>query len=533
MFTTITLSGRYREIDPQVTSLARAGSENFVFVDFYRRCAAICDHGKVDHVLVAVESSFECSSAAGLEEIRSQLMRVRNSGKELLLWSSDISDTTLYLASACNRRFMSPVGSLSNTGIASPSIYLRRLLDRLHVEVEIVRRGKFKSAAEGLRRQEMDEADREQREAYLADVVSRRHQAVLDGYGKSVDALEELLSGVTLDAAGAIERGWIDEAVSLSDLRKRLKDDQKKEAKIKVRSHIGRGKRVAVLVFEGSIIDGRSRELPLLGQSIGSSDFVGQIERLRKDKKVAAVVLRVNSGGGSATASEEIRCALAQLDREKPVIMSMGSTAASGGYWISATGRKLFALPGTLTGSIGAVSATINALRGFEEIGVTETTVKTHESADRGTIFRAPTEADLADMERQIESTYQEFLSLVSRVRGKSADEIDQVAQGRIWSGERAAGHGLIDELGGLHEAISEAQSQAGLRRSRIVFGPSTKPGLVQRILSKRLSPSSQPYAGLGSGALRLLELTDPAVRRALSGTKVILPELLLELPLN
>ncbi|MFP4114556.1 MAG: signal peptide peptidase SppA [Spirochaetales bacterium] len=484
MIAELPLAGRFRDTEYQAKSLSRTFEPApFVFERFFRRCAAIREDKRVRRVLVLAKSSFQTTTAAALEEIRTELIALREAGKELFYYASDYRDRDLYLASACSQRLMHPLGFLRCAGLAHPHFFFRRLADRYDVSVQVVRRGKYKSAADRFRLDAIDPATLEQYQRYLELSAAHLHETILEAYEKDFGELYELLSGEVLTAATAAARGWVDRVASLHEIRDEWRREKLKTRSVRVPRRVGRGRRIAVLTFEGSIAEGSNDFNPLLGQVIGAQTFVPRIEHLRRNKKVKAVVLRINSGGGSAVGSEEIRGALARLGSEKPLVISMSELAGSGGYWISLTGSTVVASSTSLTGSIGAITIAANVGDALRKQGITHSVVKTHDHADVEASLRALEGDELASLDLQVGSIYDRFVDLVATTRGLERHEAEDRAQGRIWAGADAHAMRLVDRIGGLREAIDAARSQAGLHRARVEFYPRVKHSFVERII--------------------------------------------------
>ena len=487
MFAELTLAGSYREIGFQAKSLFRLRQrETFIFTEFYRTCAAIRADRRIRRVLVHVKPAFRASTTAALEEIRGELVRLAESGKTLVFYASSYSDEHLYLGSACATRIMHPLGELRCVGLARSILYLKRLADRYAVSVRVCRRGKYKSAADRFRLDTIDPADLEQYQRLLDVGAARLHDTILKSYAKPREAIDELLGGRVLDADEAIQAGWVDTVSPLDSLRTQWRDEKLRKRSVKTPRTVGKGKRIGVLCLEGLIVEGKDRQNPLLGQSIGSETFVKHIDSLRKSRRIRAVVLRVNSGGGSAVASEDIRTALVRLAQKKPLVISMSEVAGSGGYWISMTGSPVFARSTTITGSIGVLNLAVGVGETLARQGITHATIRTHEHADAGSSLRPPTPDELAELDRQVLSVYTRFLRLVADTRGMTVEDIDARGQGRIWAGDDALEQRLVDRIGGLADAIEEGRRIARVDRARVVFYPRVRYSFVERLVYRR-----------------------------------------------
>jgi protease IV len=497
MFTELTLTGSYREIGYQVKTLAAVRPrETFIFADFYRTCAAIRADRRVSRVLVHVKPGFRALTVAALEEVRGELVRLAEAGKELVFYAGSYSDQLLYLASACKVRIMHPLGELRCVGLSRSTLYFKQLADRYDLSVQVYRRGRYKSAADRFRLDAIDPSDLEQFQRCLDVSVARLHDTIRAGYGASQDSLADLLGGRILDADEALEAGWIDAIRPLDTLRAQWLEEKVRKRSVKTPRRAGMGKRIAVLCFEGMIVEGKNRENPILGQSMGSESFVRQIDSLRKSRRVRAVVLRVNSGGGSAVASEDIRTALVRLAQKKPLVVSMSEVAGSGGYWISMTGSPIFARSTTVTGSIGVLNLHVGLGETLTRLGITHATIRTHDHADAGSSLRPLTADESAQIDRQVASVYDRFVRLVAETRGMTMEDVDARGQGRVWTGDDAAAEHLVDRIGGLSDAIEEARRVAGIDRARIQFLPHVKHSLIERLVHRRGASAASARPG-------------------------------------
>ncbi len=488
-FVKIILSGQYRETGIQTRGLSSAAQrEGFRFDLFFLKTESIIKNKGVDKVLIECRQDFSAGSA-GLEEICERINVLKNSGKEVYFYSASYSGSQLYLAASCSYRLIHPMGTLRFFGLAHSFTFAKKLLRRIGVDTEIVRRGKYKSAGDRFRTDSLDDAGKEQYGHYFSAVADFMKDGIISGFEKNEDDIKQLLEGRVLTADEAADASWIDEIVTAGEFVDRWKNEGSKEFRFKrVPEKTGSRfkfvqKQIAVLVFEGAVIDGRSRRDPLLGQAVGSESFIPQIRKLRDDKKVKAVVFRINSGGGSAFASEDITAELRLLAEKKPLIVSMSEIAGSGGYWMSCCGRKTYALPTTLTGSIGVISIYIAFKKLMEKIGLTHDTIKTGDFADIGSPLRNMTEAERTMIDSEIDNMYRSFVKMVADARGLAADEVDANAQGRIWPGMSSVDINLIDELGGLKAAIDSAAEEAGVKRPSVKFYPEVKQGLIAKLI--------------------------------------------------
>lgn len=492
MYTTLTLTGSYHETTPQSRSplslLSPSGT--FAFDRFYLRTARILADRRIKRVLVHATSRFSIGPTAGLQEIRARLVELAAAGKELVFHASEYSDLHLYLASACQVRVIHPLGAVRAVGFARTFLFFKRAADKNRVSVQISRRGRYKSAGDAFRVDSIDESNREQYQRWFNIAAEHVHSTILAGYAKPREELDLLLGGEVLDASVAVARGWCTHSAAKETLLDQWKRERMSRRKVKSPSHLGRGKRLAVLTFEGGIVEGKNRYDPLMRQSVGSESFVPHIDALAGDRRVKAVVFRVNSRGGSAVASEDVRSALERLSEKKPLVVSMANYAGSGGYWISMVGRKLFARDLTVTGSIGVITLTAALNEAIEAHGITHTTLRTHAHADAMGPYRTLDEAEFAALDEHTAAVYERFLDTVQSGRELPRAQIDACGQGRVWSGADAVQRRLVDSIGGLSEAIAEAKRLADLNRCRIDFYPKPRRSLPQRLLSRMLGGS-------------------------------------------
>ncbi|MFP4331222.1 MAG: signal peptide peptidase SppA [Alkalispirochaetaceae bacterium] len=483
----ITLSGSYRESAPLASRLApAAGGRRFRLDQLIVVIEKALRNPRVSRVLIECRSDFAPGLIAGAEEIRRQISRLTEAGRQTFFYAPEYNGLTLYLASACSRRVIHPLGTLSYLGLARPFLFFRGLLDRQKIEPLVFRRGEYKSAADRLHREELSSANREQYEAYLASVTAQMEERIREGYGKGESDLRDLRNGTMLTAEAAVEEGWVHELSTIGELTRRWEEELKRWRPGKLKREYGRGRRkIAVLFLEGAIIDGESRNHPIFGESRGDRTVVAEIRRLADDKSVRGVIFRVNSPGGSATASEEILASLRRLAEKKPLVVSMAGVAGSGGYWVSLAGERLFAEGTTLTGSIGVITVSLYLQKFLKRLGITSETIRTGEHADLGSGLRQMTKKERQLIQAVVDELYHRFVTTVADARGREAEEIDAVARGRVWSGKEAVEKRLVDEIGGLQDAIDYLVAALRLKRYKVRYYPEEKKSLLTRLLLK------------------------------------------------
>lgn len=422
---------------------------------------------------IYLELSSIPTSTASLQEIRSKLLEFKETGKFIVCYGESLSQSAYYVGSVADKIYLNPEGMLDLHGMATQITFYKNLLDKLDIEMQIVRgpNNRFKSAVEPYFLDKMSEANREQMDKLLGTVWGEILQGISESRGVSVEKLNELADNLELltDAKKAVDCGLVDQLYYrdqvLDELKKLTGSEEKvnaigNENYAKTYSVKGNGKNeVAIIYASGQIYDGKGSE-----EEIYSENLSKVIRKAREDKDIKAVVLRVNSPGGSAVASAIIGRELDLTKQEKPVIVSMGNYAASGGYWISAKADYIYADPTTLTGSIG-VFGTFPNMKGFlnDKIGLTFDVAKTNENADFGTVTQPLTEFQYAKLQQNVEKTYNDFTTRVAEGRGLRQSYVDSIGQGRVWAGADAIELGLVDQLGDLEDAIAYAAEKANL----------------------------------------------------------------------
>ena len=423
---------------------------------------------------IYMELSSIPTSTATLQELRSKLMEFKESGKFIACYGETYSQSAYYVASVADKIWLNPEGMIDLHGMASQIMFYKRLLDKLDVEMQIVRgpNNRFKSAVEPYFLEKMSEANREQMEKLLGTVWGEILQGISGTRDISVEQLNQIADNLELmtDAHKALEYGLVDQLYFKDQVLDELKNLTGGKRKVNAVGNANYAKsykiknpsknEVAVIYASGQIFDGKGNE----EQAIYSENLSKTIRKAREDKNVKAVVLRVNSPGGSALASAIIGRELDLTKEEKPLIVSMGNYAASGGYWISAKGDYIFADPTTLTGSIG-VFGTFPNMKGLfnDKLGLTFDVAKTNENADFGSIAEPLTPFQYAKLQENVVKTYDEFTLRVAEGRGLRQTYVDSIGQGRVWAGADAIELGLVDQLGNLEDAIAFAAQKANL----------------------------------------------------------------------
>jgi protease IV len=417
---------------------------------------------------------------ATLKEVRSALQRFRDAGKQIIAYDVDISEQEYYLTSVANTNIINPMGTMEINGLSSQQLFLADALKKFGVGVQVVRVGNFKSAVEPFTRQNLSPENRQQIGALLNNLWGDFLNTIGQSRKISTAKLQQIadskgfLKPEEARTEGLVDRvAYYDNAIEeLKQLTGEQKDTSSDEeepfAQLDLGTYTGvsvkEAKRkssenkIGLIYAEGSIVDGEGGV-----QEIGGDRFAKELRKLRENKDVKAVVLRINSPGGSATASEIILREIQLLRAQKPVIVSMGDVAASGGYWIATGGSRIFAEPTTITGSIGVFGLLFNLQQIAKNNGVTWDAVKTARLADINTSTRPKTAQEIAILQQYVNQIYDLFLDKVSKSRNLPKARVAQIAQGRVWSGADAKKIGLVDQIGGLDAAIAEAAKQANL----------------------------------------------------------------------
>ncbi len=417
---------------------------------------------------------------ANLKEVREALVRFKTSGKKIYAYDVDWQEKDFYLASVADQLAINPVGSLEINGLSSETTFYAGALEKFGVGVQAIWRGKYKSAIEPYVRKKRSDASREQTQKLLGDIwgefvatTSQGRNMTQEEVLKISDTKGYLTAKEAKDAKLIDRIAYTDEMIE--ELKKLTGEDKEEKTfrQIPLRSYTDivadtfnqtEGEGIAVVYAEGEIVNGMGDP-----SQIGGDRLARQIRKLRLDPKVKAVVLRVNSPGGSATASEIIQREVILTKKAKPVVISMGSMAASGGYWISTYGSRIFAEPNTITGSIGVFGLQPNFQKLANDNGVTWDVVKTGKFADSRTISRPKTPEEIAVIQRIIGDIYDQFLTKVSTSRNLDRAKVAEIAQGRVWAGTEAKKLGLVDELGGLNAAIESAAKLAKLDKWHVI----------------------------------------------------------------
>ena len=479
----------------------------------------LIEHAKKDANVkgIYILASSNANGFAASEEIRKALLDFRKSKKFVVAYGETITQKGYSVANVAQKIFVHPQGGLEWAGFSSNLLFLKGMLDKLEIKPQIFYAGKFKSATEPLRETQMTDANRLQTSVWLGDLYNQFLYQTATARNLDTALIRSLaVEGKIQTAADAVKYNLID-GLKYDD---QVKNEITGRLNLAVNSKINfiyfgeyaksvtlnesaASEKIAIIYASGDIISGTGTD-----EQVASDDYKDLIRKARLDKSVKAIVLRVNSPGGSALASDVIWREVSLAKKEKPVIVSMGDVAASGGYYIACNANKVFANASTITGSIGVFSIVPN-IESFlkNKIGITTDRVRTGPFADMGSMDRALTEPEKKFFQASTDSIYNTFKSRVSEGRKRNMEYVDSIAQGRVWTGTRGMSVGLVDEIGTLSDAIKAAASMAKITTYRLKEYPEKKNILEQlfnnykRTVSVRLIESE-----LGADQLLMMQ---------------------------
>ena len=476
-------------------------ARNYALIDVLKAIETAATDDRISGIYLNVSPNMGMGMAT-LEEIRDALLQFKESGKFIVSYADYYTQGSYYMATAADKVYLNPQGNVTWLGLASGVVFYKGLLDKLGVQVEAIRHGSFKSAVEPFILDKMSPENRLQMDALLGSIWGHVVKRVSDARGIDSAQLQRYASDLALRSArNTVDLKMVDSLVYASDVERMLCEmtDRDEEPEfVSLGTYIDQPRtavqklsrnKIAVVYAEGQIVDGKSRE-----GLIGGSSLAARLARVRTDDQVKAVVLRVNSPGGSALASEVIWHEVEQIRQLKPVIVSMGNMAASGGYYISCPADVILASPVTLTGSIGVFGLMLNGEKGLQDkLGITVDVAKTNPSADMDmAVFgavgvRPMNQAERDFMQNSVEQVYSAFVGHVAEGRNMTAGQVDSVGGGRVWSGESALRIGLIDGFGGLRDAVALAADRAGVADDFRIVSPEESPDRLTQLLKKEI----------------------------------------------
>ena len=465
---------------------------------------------------VLLRPDMASGGVSSLEELRAALAEFRKSGKAVVSYLENPGNGSYYLASVSDKIYMTSYhgGTAQMLGLSSQMIFLKDILDKVGVNVQLIRHGKYKSAGEMYIKNAPSAENREQYQVMVNSLWKTVSSTIASARDLTEEQLNELVDNLKLNfPEDFLQYGLVDELLDHEGLVTKLcalAQVEKVEdlhlvplmdyVSAKVTNQGGKDN-VAILFADGDIVDGKDYS------DIAADRFVAEIDKLRKDKTVKSVVLRVNSPGGSVVASEKIRSALKLLMAEKPLIASYGNYAASGGYWISAGTQKIYSDATCLTGSIGVFSMIPEFSKVKDKVGVNVVSIGSNKHSDMYSLMRPFDAEETASMQAYIEDIYGRFVGLVAEGRSMEEARVDELAQGRVWVGTDAVEIGLVDEIGGLREAVDYAASLAGFVSKgdyHVISRPatlSTMEQLMKMVGGEKEAPSilaDTPFEALG-----------------------------------
>ena len=430
---------------------------------------------------IYINTSIVSAGLSQTEEIRNKLLEFKKTEKPIIAYAEVYSQSAYYLASVSNNIYLNPVGIVDLKGLSISQIFFKGLLEKLDIDMQIIRHGKFKSAVEPFTLDKMSIANREQMTLFISSIADNIMDSIASQRGLTLSEIQRHANNLSLENAKSCQDlNYVDALLYQDQIEDSLKAISKSEklnfislkkySKVKIKQkEISRNK-IAIVYATGTINSGKGNE-----KSIGSETTANAIKKAKEDKNVKAIVFRINSGGGSALASDVIWRETILAKAEKPLVVSMGDYAASGGYYIACAADSIVANPTTLTGSIGVFGMVPNLKRFYKnKLGITFDTVNTSKYADMG-INRPLSNFERNKIQKGVEDIYSTFITHVSEGRNMSTEAIDEIGQGRIWTGYDAKDIGLIDTYGGLEKAIEIAAYLAEIQDFRIISLPKKK----------------------------------------------------------
>jgi protease-4 len=449
------------------------------------------DDDRIDGVIVRV--GLLAAGYGKVQEVRGALDDFQSSGKRVIAYVEIARDLEYYLATAADEIYMAPVSALMTDGIVGSALFVRGTFDKIGVRPNFVRIGDYKTAVDLFTSREMSEAQRWEINSLLDSIFERYVADVAAARGFSVERFRAIIDEGMLDSRDALERGLVDDLLYPNQLREKLTGETGEFLGVDVETYrdveppgAGDRSRFAFIVADGSITLGESGDSPDFGRIAGSSTLNGAIREALLDDEIEAIILRINSPGGVWVASDQIWGELVRAMEEKPVVVSMSDVAASGGYYIAMPADAIVAEPGTITGSIGVYAGKFNVSGLYEKVGLAKESIARGEYAQ---IFSETRDFTEAERDRLFENLWEfymnDFVRKASEGRSIPPDSLDNMARGKVWTGEQALALGLVDTLGGLWAAVEIAKDLAEIPpEEEITLVPLPRPQpLLQRLL--------------------------------------------------
>lgn len=510
----ITLKGSITERAGEENPLSKLGGETTQQIALDQALQALEKAAKNDKIEgIYMEGGILSAYPAEVQELRQALLEFKKSGKWIIAYADTYSRSAYYLCSVADKVYLNPIGMLDWSGLSSNPMFFTGLMKKLGIKMQVFKVGTYKSAVEPYIAEQMSDANREQVSSYQQSIWNNMLKDVAKSRKTTAEALNSLADSLTILSGpeASVKGGLVDKLCYQDEVKKILKNKAKMEEDESLRfvsiSDVALSEElndkvddeIAVYYAYGEIKEditgGFAQE-----SAITSKQMTKDLQELREDDDVKAVVLRVNSPGGSAYASEQIWREVQLLSKEKPVIVSMGALAASGGYYISCGANKIFAEPTTLTGSIGIFGMIPDATELLtDKLGLSFDVVKTNAHSDFGAMGRPLNESECRLMQAHINQGYELFTGRVAQGRKISQDSVKAVAEGRVWTGEQAMKIGLVDKLGNLNDAIAAAAKAAKIEKYSVGRYPEPAPWFASLLQEKKADyMDSQMRSALG-----------------------------------
>lgn len=510
----ITLKGSITERAGEENPLSKLGGETTQQIALDQALQALEKAAKNDKIEgIYMEGGILSAYPAEVQELRQALLKFKKSGKWIIAYADTYSRSAYYLCSVADKVYLNPIGMLDWSGLSSNPMFFTGLMKKLGIKMQVFKVGTYKSAVEPYIAEQMSDANREQVSSYQQSIWNNMLKDVAKSRKTTAEALNSLADSLTILSGpeASVKGGLVDKLCYQDEVKKILKNKAKMDEDESLRfvsiSDVALSEElndkvddeIAVYYAYGEIKEditgGFAQE-----SAITSKQMTKDLQELREDDDVKAVVLRVNSPGGSAYASEQIWREVQLLSKEKPVIVSMGALAASGGYYISCGANKIFAEPTTLTGSIGIFGMIPDATELLtDKLGLSFDVVKTNAHSDFGAMGRPLNESECRLMQAYINQGYELFTGRVAQGRNISQDSVKAVAEGRVWTGEQAMKIGLVDKLGNLNDAIAAAAKAAKIEKYSVGRYPEPAPWFTSLLQEKKADyMDSQMRSALG-----------------------------------
>jgi protease-4 len=513
-FLEIKLEGRLEDYTPFISFMGFFQEKTICLYDTWMNLRK----AGVDPRIKAVVLKFGSvnSDWAKIEELRQAVFDFRKSGKPVLAYfeESPDADKEYYLATACDRIILHPLGWVGVNGLASYVPFFRGTLDKLGIKAEFEHIEEYKTAYNQFTEKGFTPAHKEMMESIYRDIYDYYFQRITEARKKTPEEMQKIIDHGYFQGKEAVSSGLMDglayedqliDLMNLKEVHKLNKISNEKYASVKPSSlGLNQGKKIALIFATGTILTGEEQIVAL-----GSETFARWLRSAARDKTISAIVVRVDSPGGSAVGSDIIWHELVRIRSEKPVVISMSGLAGSGGYWISLGGHKIISQPQTLTGSIGVIAGKFSFENLMDKLGIKTEKIVFGREADAFSIYRAFTPEEKKILKNQIQAIYEQFLERVASSRNIPVEEVDRIGRGRVWTGHQAKELNLVDELGGLSLAIESAKKIAGISAEeevKLVLWPK-KRTLLDLLMGKETELSYLvKQARLISGYMRLME---------------------------